>query len=151
MAVSCTHAVVINKDVLFVFRACDGFLLAFDDRSVSRILHVILGLSEQQLLWRSVEMFLTSVLQTRYRKKESELLLWHRRNKRKNEGTVCSVWLYPIQDALFLLIFKVFLFDSEGLMEQLQLGRVCLQVDLRSLLVRLPRKDWAVNTWSTYV
>lgn len=47
---------------------------------------------------------------------------------------------YSLQDALALFVFEVFLLDLEGLVEQLQLGGISLQMDLGSSLVGLPGK-----------
>ena len=55
----------------------------------------------------------------------------------------CSVFiLYLIQDRLLLFVLEILLLDLEGLVQQLQLGGVGLEVHLRALIIGLPRKDW---------
>jgi len=49
--------------------------------------------------------------------------------------------MYPFQNSLFLLLFEIVLFDSVGLMEKLQLGWICLEVNFRSLLIGFPSKN----------
>lgn len=49
-------------------------------------------------------------------------------------------WWYLFQDALLLLLFEVFFFDFEGLIQQLEFGRICLEMHFRPLVVGFPRE-----------
>ena len=65
-----------------------------------------------------------------------------RRQRVNGEGEKKEKLPHPLQDGVLLLLLEVLLLDFEGLVQQLQLGGVCLQVHLRPLLIGLPGEHW---------
>lgn len=65
------HGVVVDEDVFLVFGAGDGLLLSLQHGPVARVLHVVLGLRQEKLPRRCVQVLLTSILM-RQRKSRSD-------------------------------------------------------------------------------
>ena len=56
------YRVVVDGHVLLVLGAGDGLVQALDDGTVAGVLHVVLGLGQQQLPGRGVQVLLAAVL-----------------------------------------------------------------------------------------
>lgn len=57
-----TDRVVIDLHVFLILGAGNSPLLAFNDRSMPGVLHIVFCLGQQQLSWRSIQVFLATIL-----------------------------------------------------------------------------------------
>lgn len=57
-----TDRVVIDLHVLLILGAGDSPLLAFNDSSMPGVFHIVFCLGQQQLGWRSIQVFLATIL-----------------------------------------------------------------------------------------
>ncbi len=129
---------VINEHVLLVFGTGHSLLLSFQHSPVTRILHILLCLSQQKLSRRGVQVFLPTILQRGVTKPSARGV--------EERGKNGDPKLYLFQNTVFLFLFEIVFFDFVGLMEKLQLGWICLEVNFRSLVIGFPSKDCRGNT-----